>query len=156
MSEHEQHPEIPTPMVRLELPNGQSWDSTAKNTLVYLHDKGKKYDHLFIQNEDENEESDDRVMGLYVFRQDLSDFDSVVSYMRNNGFGVIEKETVAEPDKRNFRQDNPLPFAATVVDVSPRYELTLRQERFIELFRYLMDNDRIKPEDFDGRGDLYI
>lgn len=150
MSEHEPCPEG---IVYLEF-GKNTFECRAETTAVYVHGAADRaFDHIFLQVETpENEEQG----GVAFFRECIENFDEVLGYMRQRSFEFIENEKVSNFDHEMYlayfgREPQP----AVIPEPEMPY-ITPRQNRIVEFLGYLLENEILKPDDFNGEGALYI
>lgn len=137
----------PQRIVRFEFPN-ITIEATPSNAVVYRHEGGDSiYDHVYVEQEDDPEEESKY---YYIFRQSVPDFEQTCNVLRSRGFTFVELNEASDLDKEQYNKLFP-PVAEL-----QSYELTPRQERFVNYFKGLLDAEKITPADFDGSGDLYI
>ncbi len=115
-----------------------------ENTLGFLYED-EKYDHLFFVVENEEE----TMQGFFLFRATLgSEFDNIIKYMINNGYEVENCEELTENDYNAYINA----FGAEL----PTQEVTQRGENKIAFLKYILDQELLIADDFNGNSELYI
>lgn len=134
------------PQFRFDL-GDEVFEANLNNAAVYLHmhDEDSMFDHLFFLTEDDPEHPN---KGYYAWRSGIDNFDEVVDAMRDCGFTVIENELVEKGDRAAY-------FASHEAELKTQ-ELTMRQERFMNYWHYLLENNHVMPVDFQRSGELFI
>lgn len=141
----EQNPESRN--IRFEFPN-IIIEATPSNAVVYLHEgEDSKYDHVYIENQPDPDEDAEF---YYIFRRNLSDFEKTLEVMRSKGYTFVELAECSEFDKKQYYKLFPPESNLKT------YELTPRQERFVDYFSYILEKEELAPDDFAVPGDLYL
>lgn len=129
--------------------DGEERIATPENTALYIHTNRifSALDHIFVMNRDDAENA----YGHYVFREQMDNFDTIAQHMQNTGYTVHENEEIADCDRNAYERR----FGPPELEL-PTQELTPRQERFVDYFRYLLANGHMHVDKFEGEGALYI
>lgn len=153
----EQSPEAPRPLnvFKLEFDTGREVICHRQNTSAFIHSEEPWGDHLFIHYppiDDEEERGD------YVFREQISNFDEIVSRMIASDWAVIENERINEDDLEAYEEFKAMKQRNLEMADKIKNEITLtdRQENLANFFGYLLLHERLAIEDFHGEGNLYI
>lgn len=115
-----------------------------ENTLGFLYEENK-YDHIFfiVENEEET------MQGFFIFRATLGPkFDEVIYYMINNGYEVENCEELTENDYNAYIGA----FGAEL----PTHEVSQRGENKIAFLKYILDQELLIADDFNGNSELFI
>lgn len=140
------------PKFRVEFANGEKHICTPEDTTAYLHNLLPKADHLWVQ-EDTDPDSENK--GVPLFRQQISNFNEILEYMKANGYSIIEPESGIPSDSDLAMYHRFL--ARLPIEPEPEHEpLTPRKERLISFLGYLLASEQLAPSDFDGDGELFI
>jgi hypothetical protein len=125
---------------------------TPDNTKAYLFED-PTFDHLFHITSVEN---NGNMNGFYIFRPMLGDeaFDNLVRHMIHHEFEV---ESLTEPDANDkqvyiSKYGEPQP----PLKMLESHDITPRQEHIVEFMHYLLENEKLAIEDFDGEGEVII
>lgn len=150
-----------SPIIRIVF-GGESFECTRDNLFAYTHHLQPEVDHLFIVDdseesfEDEDVEESERMLGRFVFRQMLGNFDEIVDYMHSKGF--IHRHTY-EPEDIDLRQyykyletkTGRVGTAEQETIPEQRTELTPRMERYVNNHGLFLQHVEITVDDFKGR-----
>jgi len=152
----EQEPRQDQPMFRLSFATGIELLCNYHNTEAYLHTEEPAGDHLYHKAE-EPENS------MYVFREQIPNFDEILEYMRKNNFDITQRNTLDEQDRKAFRKYRELAFKAQKKAEKQQQKmenpnpLTPRQERLVAFMGHLLEKEHLTAWDFEeGDGELYI
>lgn len=153
--------------------NGERVYFNPDNTIVYLHKETPGADHLFVVMDEEGVEPPEQ-SGFYVWRALHKDvFDKMAEDLLADGCNLVAVDKVSDFDASNLAKEveeiptglQPLINGEGYIsnpEVKPTYkepeyhELTPRQERTMHFLAYLLQNDRLMPEDFELDGELYL
>lgn len=140
----------------------QQFELGPDNTLIYVHAKDKKYDHIYVQFPDDE---DGQQRGHYIWRIDPKyshQFEMMCSNLIALNVTMVTQNDVSEFDLKQwslrFQNTTRQPENAPEKKIDePEYkELTQRQERLIQFLAYALEKEHIVATDFDGEGDLYL
>lgn len=133
MSERRSNHERPGEGARFSFSiGGREFNCDASNTNAYLHDEQPQYDHLYIRD------------AGYLFRRQMTNFDAIAEFMENNGYHVNRATGATMQDFQAYHKIfgyDPIP---------PLDELTPRREKQVQFAKYLLDQEIVNAEDFDG------
>jgi hypothetical protein len=132
---------------RFRISDNEIFEATPRNAYVFLHnhEEDSVFDHIFLIT---SENPDDADEGYFCWREGVEYFDDITDMMRDSGFTVIEMERVSVGDREAY-------FRSHQAEL-PAQELTMRQERFMGYWKYLLQHDRIMADDFLLGGEMYI
>ncbi len=119
-------------------------ECTPANTLAYLH-QDPKHDYLFYIIE----QDEDTMNGHHIFRSQLKEqFDKVLSRMERDGYNIIDEEDLVDGDLRAYYRAHPEEY--------PTHEVTQRGENKIAFLKYILDQELLIADDFNGNSELFI
>lgn len=127
----------------LEIGN-QRFICTAENTFGYLY-TNTEYDHVFIKTNEDN----GTMYGFHIFRHLMGDqFDKMIKKMIKNGFEVYSEDEPSEIDMEAYNKSKPAELET--------HEVSQRGENKINFLKFLLENDLLTDEDFNGDGEMYL
>jgi hypothetical protein len=132
---------------RFRVSDDEIFEATPRNAYVFLHnhEEDERFDHIFLVTSDDPDDVDE---GYFCWREGIEYFDDITGMMDDSGFTIIRMERVADGDRAAY-------FRHHEVEL-PTQELTMRQERFVNYFHYLLANNHIDMADFAIEGELFI
>lgn len=145
--------------------NGDKIYFTKENTIVYMHSECAEVDHFYLTLDDGSDD-EGRAIGHYGWRryyreqgaEDL--FNEMMLHFTAIGCSRVLKAQASEFDleqyKQRFGELPEQPAQPTEFTEPELHELTPRQERTMHFLAYLLQNDRLMPEDFELDGELYL
>lgn len=130
---------------------GQRLICTPENTQAYLYED-PTFDHIFHIT---SVTRDGIMNGYHIWRPMVGNegFDNLVKFMINNQYEV---ESLTEPDNNDrqaFVNKYGEPEKPKLLEP---HDITPRQEHVVEFLHYLLENEKLAIEDFNGEGDLRI
>lgn len=143
------------PGFRLSFESGIELLCTRENSEAYLHQDEPQGDHIYHRAEDPED-------SMYIFREQIPNFDEIIEYMKSNDFDINERTKLDEQDRKAFRKFKELQFKAQQKAKKAQEKmnnpepLTQRQERLVGFMAYLLLKEHLAVEDFYGDGELYI
>lgn len=131
---------------------GEKAHCTSENTAVFYFTKAPNHNHIFISLGEKR--------GMFLWQREL---------VEKHGYEVWQKMTNDLQDIDCIVQFDNYPAEADMVAYRTRFAdeierlssepeepLTERQERFVGYFAYLLENEGITPDDFNGKGEILV
>lgn len=132
--------------LRLEI-DGVEYECSPEDTIGLVHLEEYEYYDSVLHVAEGGEP-------VVIFRESLEDFDDLLETMMHKGFSVAMQDEPSDLDRQlylnTFGRDPA--HRTTLVEK----ELTPRQKKTVKFLRYILKKEHLKPEDFEGSGELFI
>ena len=117
---------------------------TPENTMAFLYED-EQYDHLFYIAS----QTEDSWQGYHIFRHVLGEqFNALVMRMINEGYAVNNEDEITETDLDAYNRSKPKELEV--------HEVSQRGENKIAFLGYLLVNEYLTADDFNGENEMYI
>lgn len=117
---------------------------TPENTKAYMHEN-PKHDYLFYIVE----QDDDIMRGHHIFRDMLKEqFDTIIGRMARYNYDIIDEDGLVGADLEAYYFQYPDELKLET------FEISERKQHHIDFLHYLLENDLLEVEDFEGEGEV--